>query len=103
MKDADMNVNTIDEIALVGDFTRTPMIFHMINEMFKGKHIRQHDITAHYLACQGAALEAAIVQGISGKEHKDMLQLDCTSRALGIRTGTGQMVIMIPRDSAFPC
>ena len=89
MKDAEMNVNNIDEIALVGDFTRTPMIFRMINEMFKGKHIRQHDVTAHYLACHGAALEAAIVQGISGKEHKDMLQLDATSRALGLQLGEG--------------
>jgi molecular chaperone DnaK (HSP70) len=40
MKDANMNVTNIDEIALVGDFTHTPMIARMISEMFKGKKIR---------------------------------------------------------------
>lgn len=37
MKDADMNVQNIDEIVLVGEFTRTPMIARMLSEMFKGK------------------------------------------------------------------
>jgi heat shock 70kDa protein 1/2/6/8 len=44
-----------------------------------------------------------VVQGISGKEHKDLLQLDATSRGLGIETSDGNMIIMIPRNTAFPC
>jgi molecular chaperone DnaK len=31
MKDGDVTVQNIDEIVLVGDFTRTPMIFKMID------------------------------------------------------------------------
>ena len=61
MKDANLNVTNIDEVILVGDFTRTPMIARMISEMFKGKNIRQHDFTSHYFACHGAALECAVV------------------------------------------
>ena len=103
MKDSNMTVADIDEIALVGDFTRTPMIERMIAEMFKNKAIRQHDMTSHYLASHGASLESAVVQGISGKEHKDLLQLDATSRGLGVETFEGQMSIVIPRNTVFPC
>jgi molecular chaperone DnaK len=34
MKDAEMNASNIDEVALVGDLTRTPMIARMIEKMF---------------------------------------------------------------------
>lgn len=73
MKDAEMSVDNIDEVALVGELTRTPMVARMIRKMFHGKHIRQHDFTSHYLASHGAALESAVVQGISGREHQDLL------------------------------
>jgi hypothetical protein len=41
--------------------------------MFKGKKILHPDGQSHYLACHGAALECAVVLGISGSEHKDLL------------------------------
>lgn len=103
MKDAEMTVQDIDEVVLVGDFTRTPMIFNTIGKMFEGKHIRQHDVTSHYFASHGAALESAVVQGVSGKEHKDLLQLDATSRGLGLETSDGLMAVIIPRNTAYPC
>ncbi len=40
MKDVNLNVSSIDEVALVGEFTQTPMISNMISEMFVGKNIR---------------------------------------------------------------
>jgi molecular chaperone DnaK (HSP70) len=61
IKDAGMTVNDIDEIVVVGDFTKTPMIINMIDLMFKGKNIRQHDTVSHYLASHGAALESSVV------------------------------------------
>lgn len=103
MKDADLNVTQIDEVALVGDFTQTPMISNMISEMFKGKKIRHPNGQSHFLAAHGASLECAVVMGISGQEHKDLLQLDATSRGLGIETDDGDMIIMIPRNTVFPC
>ena len=73
MKDANVNVASIDEVALVGDFTQTPMISSMISEMFKNKPIRHPNGQSHYLAAQGAALECAVVLDVSGNEHKDLL------------------------------
>lgn len=54
--------------------------------------------TSHQLASQGAALECAVVLGIAGNEYNDLLQLDATSRALGIETLEGQMATIIPRN-----
>jgi hypothetical protein len=56
-----MTVNDIDEIVLVGDFTKTPMIRRTIEQMFKGKAIREHETVSHYLASHGAALESSVV------------------------------------------
>ncbi|TNV80532.1 hypothetical protein FGO68_gene10521 [Halteria grandinella] len=103
IKDAGMGPKDVDEIVLVGDFTRTPMVQKMITQIFGGKYIRQHDLTSHFYACHGAALEAAVVQDISGSQHKNLLQLDATSRGLGLEVENGRMMIMIPRDSTFPC
>ena len=102
MKDANLNMNDLKEVALVGDFTKTSMIQRMINEMFKGKTVRLHDNTAHFFASHGAALEAAIVQDIQGNEYKDLLQLDATSHSLGIRTNETDYTVIIPRNTSFP-
>lgn len=66
MKDANMTVNDINEIVLVGDFTKTSMIQRMINELFQGKLVRAHELPSHFLACHGASLEAAVVLGTMG-------------------------------------
>jgi molecular chaperone DnaK (HSP70) len=102
MKDSEMSVNDVHEVILVGDFTQTPMISKMIQEMFPGK-IRLHEAHSHFLACYGAALEAAVVLGVSGQEHCNLLKLDATSRGLGLETGNGNMTIMIYRNTSFPC
>lgn len=61
MKDAEITVDEVAEVALIGDFTRTPMIINMINEMFQGRSIRHLDHNSHFLAAHGAALESAVV------------------------------------------
>ena len=48
-------------------------------------------------------MECAVVLGISGSEHKDLLQLDATSRGLGVETDDGLMTVIIPRNTTFPC
>lgn len=67
MKDAKLTVEEINEIVLVGDFTRTPMIQRMIHELFPNKSMRAHDNTSHFKASHGASLEAAIVKGVTGQ------------------------------------
>lgn len=79
------------------------MVIKMIDEMFKGKKIIHPNGHSQYLAAYGAALECAVVLGVSGSEHKDLLQLDATSRGLGIETEDGLMTIIIPRNTTFPC
>ena len=50
MKDANVNVNSIDEICLIGEMAQTPMFYLMVRKMFENKNIKMYSGTSHFLA-----------------------------------------------------
>lgn len=50
----------------------------------------------------GAAVQAAILSGVTDKKVSDVILLDVTPLSFGIETAGGVMTVLIPRNSTIP-
>ncbi len=97
LSDAQISVNELNEVILVGGSTRFPEIYKTLSEVFKGVHIN-NQLNPDEVVALGAAVEADILAG----NRKDILLLDVTPLSLGIETAGGLMDVLIPRNSKIP-
>lgn len=96
MKDADLSLEDVDEIIMVGGMTRMPRIRKMVEEVFGKKP----NTTVN--PDEAVALGAAIQGGILTGQVKDVTLLDVTPLTLGIETYGGIFSPLIPRNSIVP-
>ncbi len=96
LEDADLTIEDIDEVILVGGQTRMPMIQERVKEFF-GKEPHK-GINPDEVVAIGAAIQA----GVLGGEVDDVLLLDVTPLTLGIETLGGVATPLIPRNTTIP-
>ncbi|WLD57516.1 molecular chaperone DnaK [Salinispirillum sp. LH 10-3-1] len=96
LKDADVDVNDIDEVILVGGQSRMPMVQQKVKDFF-GKEPRK-DVNPDEAVAMGAALQGAVLSG----DVKDVLLLDVTPLTLGIETMGGVMTALIEKNTTIP-
>ena len=89
LADADLSVNDINDIILVGGQTRMPLVQRTVAEFF-GKEPRK-DVNPDEAVAVGAAIQGGVLAG----DVKDVLLLDVSPLSLGIETMGSVMTALI--------
>ena len=95
--DANLSVNDINEIILVGGSTRTPFIKKSVEDFFNKEPLS--NINPDNVVAIGASIQADI---LSGSSKEELLLLDVIPLSLGIETMGELVEVIIPRNSTIP-
>ena len=96
IEDAEISINNLNKILLVGGSTRIPAVQKAVKEI-TGKD-PDKSIDPDLVVSMGAAIQGAILAG----EIDDVLLLDVTPLTLGIETLGGVMTMLIERNTTIP-
>lgn len=96
LKDANLSVDQIDEVVMVGGSTRIPLVSEKVKNFFKKEPNRS--VNPDEVVSVGAAVQA----GVLGGDVKDVLLLDVTPLSLGIETLGGVFTKLVERNSTIP-
>src|SRR5690606_6759782 len=96
LEDAQLEVDEIEDVILVGGMTRMPAIQRAVESFFRrapNRGVHPDEVVAMGAAIQGAALV---------EDTREMLLLDVTPHALGIMTFGSHFEELIPMNTTVP-
>jgi molecular chaperone DnaK len=96
LHNANLRISDIDEFLLVGGSTRIPFVQQKVKEFFKKEPNRK--VNPDEIVAMGAATQGSIIKG----ESKDILLLDVTPLALGVKTYGGAFTRIINANTTIP-
>lgn len=102
LTDAKMDKSKVHEIVLVGGSTRIPKIKSLLSDFFNGKKLNE-SVNPDEAVAYGAAVQAAILAGVSDEKLDSLVLLDVTPLSLGLETAGGIMTNLIDRNTTIPC
>ena len=99
--DSKIDKQSVNEIVLVGGSSRIPMIQSLIRDFFNGKELCK-SMNPDEAVAYGAAVLAAILDGVKDKQLSEMILLDVALFSLGIETAGEVMSVLVERNTTIP-
>lgn len=98
---AGVSRSDVSQVVLVGGSTRIPMIQTLLYTFFKRKEPCQ-SINPEEVVAYGAAVQAAILDGVSNKLLDETILLDVNALPLGVETDGECMSVIVDKHTCIP-